>query len=81
MRQFKKYKKGCTILGILCMCLLSRTTAVAVTKEELGNPVRDVATQKIEMTCQDRTAHQTQFHHVYFGSYPQREIKDRRLQR
>ena len=80
MRRFKKCKKGCTILGILCVCLLSRSTAVAVTKEELGNPVRDAATHKysrIGQVSEDKGAiHKTKFHYLYFGSYPQREIKE-----
>ena len=76
MRQFKKYKKGCTILGILCMCLLSRGTEAAVTNEELGNPVRDAESHRYSgMTFDTVRFHKTRFNHVYFGSYPQKEIK------
>ena len=69
---WKKYLYG---IGFMTMLFGCNLRSLAVTPEELGNPVRDVATHKFDVTLEDKNAHVTHFHYVYFGSYPQREIK------
>ncbi|MBE5942202.1 MAG: hypothetical protein E7264_06655 [Lachnospiraceae bacterium] len=84
--RFRKRVK-CGILatmGILLTLGLTKPVEAAVTADDLAGPVqkKETHTEKVisNPTDEDRQMyHQTDYNYVYFGTYPQREIKGAEL--
>ncbi len=74
------YKPGVLLCMLGFLLSGSMTVQAAVTQEDLANPVVDKKSHiKDGPFLGYSGTHSTSYHYVYFGSYPQREIKGEEL--
>ena len=84
-RIHKRVKCGIlATMGILLTLGLAKPVEAAVTADDLAGPVMDVESHAVRAdinpTDEERQKyHQTDYNYVYFGTYPQREIKGAEL--
>lgn len=81
MRKKKKsHKLGGIIAALGIVLSLSIPVQAAVTQADLAKPVVDKTTHNQKGPGKSyRGTHSTSYHYVYFGNYPQREIKGAEL--
>lgn len=81
MRKRKKiHKLGGALLALGLVLSIAMPVQAAVTQEDLANPVVNEETHNQEGQGEsNHDSHGTQYHYVYFGNYPQREIMGKEL--
>lgn len=74
-------KKGFIYILVLILTVwFCKVQVFAITPEEIANPVRDAESHKRRKSGEDESLfHKIRFNYVYFGSYPQREIRGSEL--
>ena len=83
-KQRHPYKSAVLLMAMGLLLSGNMPAKAAVTQEDLANPVMDESTHNMECTYESGYgkygfAHSTRYHYVYFGNYPQREIKGEEL--
>ncbi|MDE6434719.1 MAG: InlB B-repeat-containing protein [Lachnospiraceae bacterium] len=81
VKQGRPYQSGLLLIALGLLLSGSMSVKAAVKQEDLANPVMDNDRKCTYDMKKDKynIPHSTKYHYVYFGNYPQREIKGEEL--